>query len=95
MSYEKDLQIYELREIDCLWIGGLLGYFVYDHYEAQDFAIAVNRGFAPEPAIEANQVKHSYWVETPVDDDPDCDETYFEPCKSEAKGAIAVTYVEI
>ncbi|NJR56520.1 MAG: hypothetical protein HC768_19400 [Acaryochloris sp. CRU_2_0] len=98
------IEILELREVDCDSISDLLGYFAIGHYDPVAFAQAVNAEYAPDPPVEVQQVRHEFWVECPLEPgEPDCDCTYFEPCRVGVEGAmvydrpevIAVTYVEL
>jgi hypothetical protein len=90
------VQILELREVDCDWMGDLMGYFAVGHFDRVDFANAVNAEYEPNDPLEAHQVCHEFWVERPLElDEPDCDCTCFENCAADMDGAIAVTYVEL
>lgn len=91
------VQILELREVDCDWIGDLMGYFAVGHFDRVDFANAVNAEYEPDDSFEPHQAQHEFWAERPLEpDDLDCgDCTYFEKCAADIEGAIAVTYVEI
>ncbi len=89
------VEILELREVDCDWIGELLGYFAVGHFDAVAFVDAVNAEYEPDESFEPSQVRHEFWVEQSLEpDEPDCDCTCFENCSEDTKGAITVTYVE-
>lgn len=89
------MEILELREVDCDWMGELLGYFSIGHFDSVAFVDAVNTEYEPEELFVAREVRHEFWVERLVEaDEPDCDCTYFEKCWQNTEGAIAVTCVE-
>ncbi|NJM74695.1 MAG: hypothetical protein HC852_01710 [Acaryochloridaceae cyanobacterium RU_4_10] len=88
------IEILELREVDCDWIGELLGYFAIGHLDTSAFVDAVNAEYEPDERFEAREVRHEFWVERPLEpDEPDCDCTCFEKCWQNTEGAIAVTCV--
>jgi hypothetical protein len=90
-----NIEILELREVDCDWMGELLGYFAKGHFDAVEFVDAVNTEYETDTRFTSDQVQHEYWVERPFEpDEPDCDCTCFENCLENAEGAIAVTFVE-
>jgi hypothetical protein len=89
------MEILELREVDCDWIGSLLGYFAVGYFDSVAFVDAINAEYEPSESFVAREVRHEFWVERPLEpDEPDCDCTYFEKCVADVDGAIAVTCVE-
>ena len=89
------IEILELREVDCDWLGELLGYFAIGHFDPIPFVEAVNAEYEPDWSFEPSQVQHEFWVERQLEpDEPDCDCTCLEKCLEDTEGAITVTYVE-
>ncbi|KAI9129543.1 hypothetical protein [Acaryochloris sp. CCMEE 5410] len=90
------IEILELREVDCDWMGDLLGYFAMGHYEPATFAQAVNAEYDPDIPAEAHQICHEFWVEVSLEpDELDCNCTCLKTCKADVDGAFAVTYIEL
>jgi hypothetical protein len=99
MQYRERLnptvEILELREVDCDWMGELLGYFAVGHFDTVVFVDVVNAEYEPDESFESSQVRHEFWVERLLEpEEPDCDCTCFEKCAENTEGAIPVTYVE-
>ncbi|MGR3280585.1 hypothetical protein ACSYAD_36635, partial [Acaryochloris marina NIES-2412] len=75
------IEIQELREVGCDWIGGLRGCYAIGHYDPVAFAQAVD----PDCPTEAHQVRHEYWMEYFLEMDGDC--ICFRKCNADIEGA--------
>jgi hypothetical protein len=94
-SLPNKIEIETLREVDYDDIGDVLGYYCLGHQNKVAFADAVNAEYEPDEPFEASQVKHIFWVERLLDEyEPDCKETYFQPCTEDVEGAFAATCIE-
>ncbi|MGR3279691.1 hypothetical protein ACSYAD_32045 [Acaryochloris marina NIES-2412] len=87
------IEILELREVGCDWIGDLRGYYAIGHYDPVAFIQAVITESVPDCPVEAQQVHQKFWMEYPLEIDSDC--YCFKTCKADVEGAFAVTYIEI
>lgn len=83
------IEILELREVGCDWIGDLFGYYAIGHHDPVSFAQAVD----PDCPDEAHQVRHEFWMEYSLEVDSDCN--CFRKCNADVEGAFAVTYIEL
>ena len=83
------IEVLELREVGCDWIGGLQGCYALGHFNPVAFALAVD----PDCPAEAHQVRHEFWLEYFLEPDGDC--ICFRKCTADIEGAFAVTYLEL
>lgn len=87
------IEVLELREVGCDWIGGLRGCYAIGHYDPVTFIQAVNAEYDPDSPVESGQVRHEFWMEYSLE--VDSDYYCFRKCKADVEGAFAVTYIEI
>lgn len=90
------INILELREMDYLNLGDVLGYYAHGHLDQQRFADAVNAEYEPDRNFNPNDVQYLNWIKRPLEpEDSDCDGFYVELCTAGDVGAISVTYLEV
>lgn len=90
------IDILELREMDYLAPGDVLGYYAHGHLDPQIFVNAINSEYETDWDFKPNDVQYLNWVKRPLEpEDLGCDGFYVEPCPTGEAGEIAVIYVEI